>query len=62
MKVRVSEQLALASMRTLKMIDDYLAKQNQHELTTDGNGLMTWGEMRQHIECVLKYWEEELGG
>jgi hypothetical protein len=33
----------------LKLADGYLAKQPADTLISDGNGVMTWGELRQHV-------------
>lgn len=33
----------------LTLVDGYLATQPQDALTTDGRGLMTWAELRQHL-------------
>lgn len=40
--------------RVLRLADGYLAKQKQELLVTDGSGLMTWGDIRQHIQACLK--------
>ena len=39
--------------RVLRLVDGYLAKMPQSPLHTDGEGLMTIGELRQHIAAVL---------
>ena len=46
---RTDEELREATNRLLKMIDGYLAKEDQDSLRTDGSGLMTYAEIRQHI-------------
>lgn len=52
---RVSEREAIAIYkRVLRMTDKYLAKQKADLLVTDGRGLMTWAEVRQHIQESLK--------
>lgn len=38
--------------RVLRLVDGYLARQDQDVLLTDGRGLMTWGEIRNHIEAA----------
>lgn len=40
--------------RVLKMLDDYLAAQNQTKLWASvGGGLMCPGELREHIQAAL---------
>jgi hypothetical protein len=41
-----------AMRRVLRLVDGYLAKQDQDKLTTDGRGLMTWGEIRHHVRSA----------
>ena len=43
-----------AVRRVLSLLDGYLAKQDPHELTTDGCGLATWAELRAHVRCALR--------
>lgn len=43
-----------AMRRVLRLVDGYLAKQDPNELTTDGRGLMTWGEIRQHVQAAAE--------
>lgn len=45
---------AMTVRRVLRMVDGFLACQPQDALTTDGNGLMTWREIRQHIAAASK--------
>jgi hypothetical protein len=41
-----------AMRRVLRMVDGFLSKQPQDTLTTDGVGLMTWGEIRLHVQSA----------
>jgi hypothetical protein len=41
--------------RVLRLVDKYLAEQDKDELVGADGGLMTWGELRQHIEVATKY-------
>lgn len=51
---RVSEREAIRIYkRVLRLTDRYLAKQKADLLVTDGRGLMTWAEIRQHIRESL---------
>jgi hypothetical protein len=51
----VSQQQALVIYkRVLRLVDKYLARQKQDLLVTDGRGLMTWKEIRSHIQESLK--------
>lgn len=36
--------------RVLKLVDAYLEVQPQETLTSGAGGLMTWGELRQHVQ------------
>jgi hypothetical protein len=44
----------LAYRRVLRLVNGYLGKQKQDLLLTDGKGLMTWGEIRAHINAALE--------
>ena len=43
-----------AIKRVLKLVDGYISTQNQDLLLAWDGGIMTWGELREHIQCVLK--------
>ena len=43
---RSRDEVVLA---VLKLVDGYLAKQPPLTLTTDGQGVMTWAELRQQV-------------
>ena len=55
MRATYSERTVLAAMkRVLRLVDGYLARQEQNALITDGRGLMTWGEIRHHVVSASK--------
>jgi len=39
--------------RVLRLANAYIRRQKQDLLITDGRGLMTWGEVRSHIQACL---------
>lgn len=51
---RVDENEAIKiQRRVLKLVDGYLAKQQQGTLISNGRGMMTFAELRQHIKGAL---------
>jgi hypothetical protein len=48
------KQAIAAYRRVLKMVNGFLKVQKQDLLVTDGRGLMTWKEIRYHINAVLR--------
>ena len=58
---RVSAETAIQSYRrVLKLVNGYLKAERQGLLATDGRGLMTWGEVRHHVQCALSMRVNEL--
>ena len=52
--MKVSEREAvIVYRRVLRLADAYIKRQEQDMLITDGKGLMTWREIRQHIRESL---------
>jgi hypothetical protein len=49
-----SREAILAYRRVLRLVNGYLGKQKQDLLLTDGKGLMTWGEIRAHVNAALE--------
>lgn len=47
------DEQRVAIRRVLRMTDRFLARQKQDLLATDGKGLMTWGEVRQHVRAAI---------
>jgi hypothetical protein len=50
--VKALNEERLAVRRVLEMTNRYLKRQNQDLLVTEGRGLMTWGEIREHIKAA----------
>ena len=44
----------LAIRRVLKLVDGYLSTQDQDLLLAWRDGLMTWGEIRQHVQAAIR--------
>lgn len=40
--------------RVLRLVDGYLSTLDQDTLTAWGGGMMTWGELRQHVKAAAK--------
>lgn len=43
-----------AVRRVLKLVDGYLSTQDQNLLLAWDGGMMTWGEIRQHVQMAIK--------
>lgn len=43
----------LAVRRVLRLVDGYLSTRDQSELIAYDGGMMTWGELRQHVKAAL---------
>lgn len=41
----------------LKLVDGYLSKLPQERLTSDGRGVMTWAELREHVRGAAQLME-----
>lgn len=54
----MSEEELEAVKRVLKLVDGFLAKLPQDTLTTDGEGLLTWGELRLHVQAASRILED----
>ena len=42
-----------AVRRVLRLVDGYLSTRDQDELVAWNGGMMTWGELRQHVNGAL---------
>jgi hypothetical protein len=52
--MKCSDKEAVAAYRrVLRLVNGYLKKERQSLLVTDGRGLMTWGEIRHHVQAAL---------
>ena len=43
-----------AVKRVLKLVDGYLSNQKQNELISFNGGVMTWYDLRQHVQAARK--------
>jgi hypothetical protein len=48
-----AKEVIATQKRVLRLVDAYLRKEKQDLLVTDGRGLMTWGEIRQHVKGAI---------
>lgn len=53
LSVRDLNEERRAVRRVLVMVNNFVKQQDADTLTTDGKGLMTWGELREHIELAM---------
>jgi hypothetical protein len=46
------DEQRIAVRRVLQMVNRFLRRQRDSLLVTDGKGLMTWGEIREHVKAA----------